>query len=275
MNRFRKIFYPLESLLYLVLFTLTILGAVRIGPFASKWTVSQTKIIYVACFCGASGCWFVPLFEKALKIKVSILADIMIAVDVILSVVCGEMFGFYRTIPNYDKFLHGFGTAQIAIAGYAISMYSLEHHGNMKNTKLMKFYSFLFGFFLALGCQMLWELYEFTVDSIAGTDMQKYVPDEFVNQRDPDTWMLTASDEEIAEYYRDISGYRFALMDTMGDVIADIVGSGCGLLFIRILFYFKPSLASKLIRPYHEEIETEVVIPLKQPSEEHSQSKRN
>ena len=71
------------------------------------------------------------------------------------------------------------------------------------------------------------------------------------------------------------SSQRFALMDTMGDVIADIVGSGCGLLFIRILFHFKPSLASKLIRPYHEEIETEVVIPLKQPSEEHSQSKRN
>ena len=83
MNHFRKIFYPLESLLYLVLFTLTILGAASIGSFASKWSLSQTKIIYVACFCGASGCWFVPLFEKALKIKVSILADIMIAVDVI------------------------------------------------------------------------------------------------------------------------------------------------------------------------------------------------
>ena len=65
--------------------------------------------------------------------------------------------------------------------------------------------------------------------------MQKCIPDAFRNGGDifKD---LNGTVEEIGQFYQKPSGYRYALMDTMFDIIADTAGavlSAVALIFVK------------------------------------------
>ena len=167
--------------------------------------------------------WGTSIVERIFKIKLGFAVDVFIAVDLILSVVLGESLGVFVKIYGYDKFLHFIGTLQIALVGYILSKYLLKKTNKGGSHHLA--YAIAFGFFFALGVQMIWELYEFTFDMLSTTAMQKYLPDQFMNYVDPITGELLVSDEQIAEFYKQFAGYHYAVEDTMWDVVADICGA--------------------------------------------------
>ncbi len=71
----------------------------------------------------------------------------------------------YYIIPNWDKILHflsGFLASHIGIETYK------KCDGEEKNKKLIYSFSFLF----AASMAVLWEIYEFSVDAIIGTNAQ-------------------------------------------------------------------------------------------------------
>lgn len=262
MTTIRKILIPTQALIYGIIFVLGLLACFGSGPYVEQWNESQARIICVGAITAIVGSWAPILVEKLLKVKLTGLIDIILALDLFLSIVLGECFKCYRIIPNYDKFLHAFGTAQISIVGYAVSRYFLAKTNKGTHQTLM---CLIFAFFFGIAIQAIWELYEFTVDCIAGTDMQKYLPDYFEGCRDPNTWELTCSDEEIAAYYKTAEGYHFAVMDTMFDFVADIVGSLFGAVSCAILFRYKPEMATSFIQKRDENKSDEIDLPVMEP----------
>lgn len=106
----------------------------------------------------------------------------------------GDAYHFYY-IPYWDKFLHLISGALLFGLAWAIL-------GCFKfKEKLPAGFLCLYGVAFAVLCGVLWECYEFTCDGLFAMNLQRY---------------MSAG--------RDLAG-RAALMDTMGDLIADLAGS--------------------------------------------------
>lgn len=155
----------------------------------------------------------------------------------VFSTVLGEGFLFYYLDPThtYDKTLHLIaGIIQLYLA-YGFGQYMIRN-GNARH----KFASALFFAFMAsMAIAALWELLEFSSDTLLGTDMQKTIaPDALANggsTRDP----LNGTDEMIAEFYRYPHGYRYGIMDSMVDMVCCLAGTvGC-IIFMAVYKKFK------------------------------------
>lgn len=246
----RKVLILLEEVMFI---TLVCLAITTVAGATHYWPMQQAKTIIVGAMCGIVGVWGTSIIERIFKIKLGLAVDVFIAVDLILSVVLGEGLQVYIKVNGYDKFLHFIGTLQLALVGYILAKYFLKKTNKGGTHHLA--YAIAFGFFFALGVQMIWELYEFTFDMIAGTGMQKYLPDEFMNYIDPITGELLVSDEQLAEFYRQFAGYHYAVEDTMWDVVADICGAAVGVSSAALVFRFKPELQDSLLMDASETIE--------------------
>ena len=115
----------------------------------------------------------------------------------------GTIYHFYR-IPYWDKGLH-------LISGALLASFALALFGALvpkEQQKLPSGFISLYATAFAMMCGVLWEFYEFTCDSF-GMNLQRYMANGH---------MLVG---------------RAALMDTMGDLIADFIGA---FLFAALAF---------------------------------------
>jgi hypothetical protein len=272
MTVLRKILYPFEEVTYLTLLVLAILACNSQGAEAGSWSPSQARIICVGTVSAIIGIWAPLIIEKAFEVRLTGLVDILLALDIFLAIVFGECLRFYYKIPNYDKFLHFLGTSQLAIAGYALSKFLLQVTNKGKHQRA---FALVFGFFFAMGTEALWELYEFTVDTLGGTDMQKYIPDAFEGCIDSQTLEYTCSDQQIADYYKTWIGHHYALVDTMNDIISDVCGALLGTLGCAVVFRFKPQLQDSLIMKNPSNKDEDDSLPVIPPEESHHHSNPN
>ncbi|WP_225048024.1 hypothetical protein [Lacticaseibacillus kribbianus] len=116
---------------------------------------------------------------------------------ILASVLLGTGMQFY-SIPYWDKFLHLFSAALLGGLGLAIFMALTPKDQRTKiDPRLLAIFAVSFGVLLGV----FWEFYEFTGDGLFGLNMQRY-----------------ASGHTL------LAG-RAALMDTMGDLFADVFGA--------------------------------------------------
>lgn len=78
---------------------------------------------------------------------------------VFFSMFLGKLCQFYSLVPHWDKYLHLASGILLVPAGYALYM---RLGGGTQHTGL----ALLFCLFFAIACAGLWEIYEFTVDSL-------------------------------------------------------------------------------------------------------------
>lgn len=121
------------------------------------------------------------------------------------AVLLGTGMQFYN-IPYWDKFLHLFSASMLAGLGLAI-FGALTPKDRLYQTSpfLLALFAVAFGTMIGV----FWEFYEFTGDGLLGLNMQRYMSGHTL-----------------------LAG-RAALMDTMGDLLADFLGS----LLLGILAY--------------------------------------
>lgn len=117
---------------------------------------------------------------------------------ILASVLLGTGMQFYDLIPYWDKFLHLFSAGMLAGLGLAI-FGALTPKEQLTRTKPLLLALFAVAFGTTLG--VFWEFYEFTFDGLLGLNMQRF-----------------------AENGVGLVG-RAALMDTMGDLFADVFGA--------------------------------------------------
>ena len=187
----------------------------------SEDAVASGILIFVMGLIGLAFCILPYIVRRVWNIEIPLFILIFLYCHIFLAVVPGEIFDFYYTVWWWDKFLHF-----VAGLGICYIFFKILSHF-LADVKIKSKIGFILAmsFFASLGTAVVWEITEFTVDSTFNTNMQKFIPAQFMPDNKGAALSLQGTDEEIAAFYREPSGYRYALMDTMHDHIAHTAGA--------------------------------------------------
>lgn len=145
---------------------------------------------------------YVPaLFKKLFKVKIPMSIEILYLMFCASCVVLGEIFEFYVRFSWWDDMLHVFSGSFITVIGFVI-LYYLNEKKEVP-MQLSPGFVVLFCFCFSLAAECVWEAFEYAMDSLVGSNMQRYMDN----------------------YTSDPFLGRHALKDTMGDILQAILGS--------------------------------------------------
>ena len=109
------------------------------------------------------------------------------------------MRNFYFNVPHWDTILHLFSGLGLGALGFSIV--NLLNKSDKNYFSLSPGFVALFAFCFAVSIGVIWEIYEFIMDYILNTNMQKYA--------------LESGESLIG---------KAALFDTMKDFIVNVIG---------------------------------------------------
>ena len=167
---------------------------------------------------------FLPLvLEKAFKVDIPSIMEIIFLVFSVLSFLLGEIGDFYIKFKWWDSMLHAMSGVLLGCVGFVLLNF-FNKNDNFKSFHLGPGFAALFVLCFTITCGTLWEVIEFIADTINGTNMQRF------------------QDNITGEGFIG----RAALFDTMKDLIVDSIGG----VFIAIIGYldikFDRGLVNKL-----------------------------
>ena len=155
-------------------------------------------LLLAYCLAGL-GCLIVPWFvRKKFKYTISDPMLIMYAAFVFASLFLGTLMNFYYIFFHWDTFLHLMSGITLGILGYALA----DIVSKTQKIKYNHMFVTIFAFCFATTMGVFWEIYEFAIDSVLGTNTQRWADEygvPFVGQT--------------------------ALFDTMKDLIANSIGA--------------------------------------------------
>lgn len=151
---------------------------------------------------------------------------ILIYVFILGTEILGEIYHFYVDVWWFDIVMHTYFAFVISYAGlYLIRYFNIN--GSI-------YFVLLFIFSFAMMAESIWEIFEFSMDRVIGTDMQKDTVIRNINSmylsHDIYVDKVIVNDIDFMERY---GGYLdIGLYDTIGDMICTVVGS---FMFIVIM----------------------------------------
>ncbi len=128
---------------------------------------------------------------------------------ILLSIFFGSIIGFYSLLPWWDTFLHFLSGVLFSLVGLILFFSILDDE--QAGRRIRPAVPILFALFFTAACGVVWEFYEFTVDSLAGMNMQRWQ-----SELPPALW---TSLQNVSN--RSNPG----LIDTMHDLLAAALGS--------------------------------------------------
>jgi len=148
------------------------------------------------------------LFEKA-NLRIGDLIYIASSISVILTFMLGMIFGLLQEVQGFDKFSHLINGILLMFIG--VLFLSLIEKKSTLNL-LIPATIIIFAFLFAGTIGVIWEIFEYLVDIITGSNMQRF--------RDLETNFPFIGQE--------------ALKDTMNDFIFNTIGSTIGSLILLL-----------------------------------------
>ena len=161
------------------------------------------------------------------KLNYSRQLELLIYIFIITTEVLGEVYHFYTRVSYFDIIMHIYSSFVISYIGISI----------IKRYKLSRIVTILFIFSFAMMCESIWEIFEFSMDRVIGTDMQK----DTVIRNISSTYLshdiyvdkVMVNDIDFMDRY---GGYiDIGLYDTISDMICAVIGS----IFFIFIYYFK------------------------------------
>lgn len=212
----------IEHIYWWILRGLMIYGIIESLIFGDEYLGSSQPLQMAANLCGMFAYEICQAMPK--KSKLRLLSPRFQNITIIgffLGSFCGAYLNFYYDVPMFDKVLHGLGTAEAVYIGYEyVSATQLQ----LKKTcpvQIVNLCALGIGFIFSSG----WELFEFIYDQFFGGDAQHWSYQNALSAANgvaEDIFFLFPID--------DLS--RFALMDTMGDIVLNFIG---GLIMYGVL----------------------------------------
>ena len=205
----------------------------------------------------------IPFFaRKILKVTLSKELEIIILLFVFAAEILGELGSFYTHISWWDTMLHTVNGFLMAAIGFALI--DILNNSPRFHISLSPIFVAVVAFCFSMTVGVVWEFFEFSMDMIFDTDMQK---DFFVNEissvsLNPEglnnevrikeiTGTALLRDGEVIHVIE--GGYLdIGVIDTMKDLIVNCVGA----VIFSIIGYFyivgrsKGKIASKFIPQY-------------------------
>lgn len=182
-------------------------GAGEAGEFDMER--SDYTLMLIQCLLGIVVMMLPSIIERRWSIPIPNFIYVLYYIFLYCAVFLGEVFSFYYHVPHWDTILHLFSGAMLGALGFILV--SLLNDTEKVGVHLSPFFVALFAFCFALAMGAVWEIYEYTIDSIMHLNMQKY---------------MTEAGEVLIG--------REALLDTMQDIISD---AGAALV-VSVIGYF-------------------------------------
>ncbi len=183
----------LGSIIYVVVQLVTATGT----PDETGERSRSDYVLMLAQCAGGLIVMFLPALATR-RFQVSVPSGMQISYFVFLyaAIYLGEVRSFYYRIPYWDSLLHFFSGAMLGVLGFHLVrvLNDAEKRRIILGPGFVAFFAFCF----AVTCGAVWEIYEYALDGLLGTNMQKVV---------------TATGEVMVG--------RDALHDTMTDLILD------------------------------------------------------
>lgn len=187
---------------------LTVLAALVFAVAAGHWTTAffcvLTLLLFLAPF----------LAEESFRIELPSALEIVILLFIFCSEMLGEAAAFYVNVPLWDSLLHLVNGFLCAAVGFALAEL-MNRRRRKPNLSPLFLAVVAFSFSMTVGA--LWEFFEFFMDAVFHTDMQKDFLVDAVR-----SVLLDESRKNIVVSVENIA--RTVLYDAEGNVLAVIEG---------------------------------------------------
>lgn len=170
---------------------------------------SDYVLMLLQCLLGLFVMSLPSIINRRFSIQIPSLVEVLFYIFLYCAIYLGEVRSFYYLIPFWDTILHAFSGFMLGALGF--SLVNMLNREVTDYVKLSPFFIALFAFSFAIAFGTIWEIYEFSMDTIFNTNMQKFITYEGV--------ILIGSE---------------ALKDTMKDIIVDTLSA----FFVSVLGYF-------------------------------------
>jgi len=115
---------------------------------------------------------FLPtIIERRLSIDFPSEFEIIVVIFIFAALYLGEMQSYFTKVWWWDIFLHTF--SGLIIGAFGFSLVDILNKNEKISISLSPVFVSIFSFCFALAIGALWEIYEFTMDSLFGFNMQK------------------------------------------------------------------------------------------------------
>ncbi len=158
-------------------------------------------LMLVQCILGVVACFIPSIVEKRFKLEIPSFMTMCFLLFLYCAIFLGEVRYFYINVKNWDTILHTLSGVMLGTLGFSF-VNILNDNKDATHLKLSPFFVAFFAFCFSVMLGTIWEVYEFAADELLGFNMQKF--------RLPDG--------------TDLTGHA-AIVDTMKDIIVDIVGT--------------------------------------------------
>lgn len=178
------------------------------------------------------------IIEKRLRIQIPTLMEMVILLFIFAAEILGELQNYYTQYPYWDTMLHT--TNGFICAAFGFSLIDILTRNRQEKFRLSPLYVSLVAFCFSMTVGVLWEFFEYGMDLLFLTDMQK---DTVIRSMAS----MALSDDGIA-VLRDIAtvtvngealsidGYLdIGLHDTMADLFVNFIGA---VLFSVLGFFY-------------------------------------
>lgn len=252
-NYFKTIFSEcskIELVWWWILRGLMIFEIVYVIGKGSNYSGSDMIAQAFANFVGMFAYEITRLFPKKSRMRLlSPRFQNVSALGFFLGSFCGAFLSFYYKVPGYDKILHAFGTAEAVYIGYEyVAAIQLKYKKTCPH-QIATLCSLGIAFILSSA----WEVFEFLYDQFFGGDVQHW---SYANA----LASAGGNPDAVFNLFPVSDPMRFALMDTMGDIVLNFVG---GLIMYAVLCIFpyrhkgKGDVNAKILRELAEERKSE------------------
>lgn len=147
----------------------------------------------------------------------------------------GKFMNFYYDLQYWDTILHLIGGGACVFFGYEIATAMQKRDKATAPLSLVLLAAVGFSFLASTG----WELFEFTFDQIACKSA--FAAGDILKAGDAQHWSLTiaqaAESPKVDSLFNPYFPERWALMDTMADIILNTIGALIAIIAIKIYPY--------------------------------------
>lgn len=170
---------------------------------------------------------------------------------------CGSLLELYYILPWWDLVIHMLAGGILVYVGYCV-MVALNYKHRPKFGDPSPIVQATWGVGFSAFAELVWEFLEFSFDSITLGDSQHWR----VNPNPDFELFKVVTDPALLDYFHVDAG-RYALLDTMTDIISGLIGSIIG--FIIVLFWLRRRDRLGLLRHGSSDpVERDVPVDTKQ-----------
>jgi tetrahydromethanopterin S-methyltransferase subunit E len=179
---------------------------------------SDYTLMLIQCILGLVVMMLPTLIERKWSIGIPNYMYVMYFIFLYLAIYLGEIRSFFYLVPYWDVILHAFSGAMLGTLGFFLI--SILNNTKKIRVELSPFFVSLFAFCFSVTVGAIWEIFEFSVDSLLSQNMQKF--------------MLADGTPLIGQD---------ALADTMKDIIVDTISA----LVISVAGYLANKLEARKV----------------------------